>query len=372
MTKTNNRKQGSKFTFVCIPRQLVIRPPIRHRGAPDDDGLSVFEFVVAATCVRLARAELNNFRHKYALSIGKKAINRERRHASKDLQTKIGGVSYQFKLAGTDGYLQGQQAFDDAMRGECFAVELSAHEFFRASGLARNGRSTARLPSTFERLTMGAGTFGPVLRQWTKTRHGRLRLEVEGKWVPKLRFARVAWPLPTSGATVLALYLFLSSTDQRSEVSIKTENLYRFLGIPLNRPAHAERALDRALLLVNRHLERLNQDGLLDECELPTKYVVLPIQDGHRLCFVAHKGGAHRIIRPNRSDPFDEEDLRQKEIERFRQSLNLADDDYLDDDEVEEIWRQQNHRREVDRKRKKEEETREKFQAMTAKLKAMK
>ncbi len=371
-TKPKGDTQGNKVAFVCIPRELAIKPPIRHRGADADDGLSVFEFVVAATCASLARAGLNRIRHEYALGIGKEAITRERRQASKDLQTIIGGVSYQFKLAGTDGYLQGQNAFDDAVRGECFTVELSVPDFFRTAGLARNSRSTALLPSTLDRLTSKIGSFSPILRQWTKTRNGRLRLKVEGEWVPKRRFARAAWPLPTSGATVLALYLFLSSTDQRSEVSIKTENLYRLLGIPLNRPAHAERALDRALLLVNRHLECLNQDGLLDECELPAKYVVQPSRDGDRLCFVAHNGAPARSIRLKRIHASDEEYLHQEEIQRFRQSLNPADDDYLDDDEVEEIWRQQKYRREADRKQKQEEQTRAEFQAMTARLRAMK
>ena len=372
MTKPNSNTHGKKIAFVCIPRELAIKPPIRHRGALADGGLSVFEFVVAATCATLARAGLNNIRHEYALSVGKKAIKRERLQASKDLQTKIGGVSYQFKLAGMDGYREGREAFAGAVQGECLVVELSVQAFFRRSGLARNSRSTALLPSTFDRLTMGTGSFGPVLRQWTKIRNGQLCLHINEEWLPQRRFARVPWPLPTSGATVLALYLFLSSTDQRSEVSIKTENLYSLLGIPLNRPAHAQRALDRALVSVNLHLKFLNRDRSLEECELPTKYVIQPLRDRDRLCFRAPHAKLTRSARANRIDEVDEQDAHQEELERFRSALNLGEDEYLDDEEVEEIQHRQKRNREVDRRRQQEEETRAEFQAMTARLREMK
>ena len=105
-------KPKARQPFVCLWRQVLTHPPIRHRRAPVDAGLSIMEFVIAATCAALARDTRSKARHEAAFRTGKTFIKQERRQASKGMQYRIGGVSYQFKLAGMDGYWQGRTAFD--------------------------------------------------------------------------------------------------------------------------------------------------------------------------------------------------------------------------------------------------------------------
>ena len=44
-----------KLRFVFLPAAILKSPPIRHRGDGPDAGLTVYEFVIAATCAGLAR-----------------------------------------------------------------------------------------------------------------------------------------------------------------------------------------------------------------------------------------------------------------------------------------------------------------------------
>jgi hypothetical protein len=53
--------------------------------------------------------------------------------------------------------------------------------------------------------------------------------------------------------------------------------------IPLTCSAHAARALNRALGLVNKHLAALNMNGALDGHELPTMFELVPVADGTRV-----------------------------------------------------------------------------------------
>jgi hypothetical protein len=266
-------------TFVCLWRQVLTHPPIRHRGAPVDAGLSITELIIAATFAALARGTRSNARHEAAFRTGETYLKQERPQASKGMQYRVGGVSYQFKLAGSNGYARGREAFDRSVDSEPFLVECSVRKLFRVAALARNGRSTGRLDAVLDRLTKPIAGLPPVLMRWKRT-DNHLRLWVNAQWVPSSHFGRVPWPLPTKGATILALYLFLFGADQRGNKSIRTEVLYRRLGIPLSRPAHAARALDAALDSVNQHLAKLNQDDKLEEFELPTAFQIEPLKEG--------------------------------------------------------------------------------------------
>ena len=188
----------------------------------------------------------------------------------------------------------------------------------------------------------------------------------------------------------MALYLFLFGADLRGKTSIRTDVLYKRLKIPLSRPAHASRALDRALDLVNQHLRRLNEGGRLKELELPAAFEIVPLKGGDWIRFQigraahAQRKRSHPIKRsrptqtqtPRWDDEAtllkeDEEALleAERERERFRRSLGLANGEYLDDDEIDQS--QQEERREIARRRDQEESTRAQFQAMTARLKAL-
>jgi hypothetical protein len=95
---------------------------------------------------------------------------------------------------------------------------------------------------------------------------------------PGFQFFYVPWPPPASGPVVLALFLFALGTDQRpNHGCIEYGRLYALLGIPKR---DARRALDRAVITVNKHLEKLNKGGLLDEEGLPTKIDLVPSRGG--------------------------------------------------------------------------------------------
>ncbi len=294
-------KPKPREPFVRLPREVATHPPIRHRGAKNavaesnripklaDLGLTPFEFVIAATLADLARDQLDAARHTFAFAAGARALKRERRFASKDLAFRVGRTTYQFMLAGKDGYDAGWKAF--RVGNESFVVEVSERALFRAAGLARNDRSRAQLPAALRRLTRPVGTVPPLLHGWKRPGRGPFKLRVAGRWMPTRRYARVPWPPPTAGATVLALYLFLAAVDLRGETGISAETLRRRLGIPR---AHARRSLDRALDRVDAHLAGLNANGALDRAELPAAFEIVPLRNGRRLRFVVRDDRAER------------------------------------------------------------------------------
>jgi hypothetical protein len=320
-----------RLEYVCLARGFATHPPIRHRGDKSDADLSLFEFVIAATCAGLARAKLAEARHQHALRAGREALQRERPQASRDMSFRMGRVSYQFMLAGKVGYEEGRRAFDHNADGESFLVEISSRALLRVAGLSWNSHNRARLGSALRRLTKPIAKFPPVLWRWPKAPNGHLRLLVDGWWVPRRRYARVPWPPPTSGPTVLALYVFLAGADLRGEASIQTETLYRRLGIPMSIPAHAQRALDRALALVNKQLDKLNKNGKLDELKLPTTFEIVPMAGGTKVHFHAGRGrqrnhdaadDGHDEARTDWDMDDDEAGLRR--IEHQRETLRRA------------------------------------------------
>ena len=242
-------------------------------------------------------------------------------------QFSVGGVSYEFKLAGIGGYAEGRREFDREAEVKSITMEASKRALFRAAGLSRNSKSVARFAAAMKRLTRPVGNFPPVVRRWSTSTGGKVRLELDPYWIPRLRFRRVPWPPPTTGPTVLALYLFAFGTDLRPDhrSSVETETLYRRLGIPLSRPAHAERSLDRALAGVNKHLLRLNETGALSAMELPVAFEIEPLDRGARI-----------HLRPifetqvHKSSGFDEIDC-----ERARRRLGLAPDEAVDEVTIE-------------------------------------
>ena len=393
------RRKAKPLTFVCLPNAILRHPPIRHRGALPEVGLSALEFAIAGACISLARAKLATARHEYALRVGKGAIRASRDKPLRNLDMM--SAREQFEAVGSGNYERGRFRFSREHNDKEFSVQCSPGALLRLAGLTPNGKNYARVTMALRRLTRTVGKFAPVLKRWERAPDGKLHLHVEGRWVPRQRFARVPWPAPTAGAGVLALYLFLHGADLRrnTTTSIGVVSLYRKLGIPLAWPAHSQRTLDRALDQVNEHLRRLNENGRLDEFGLPAAFEIVTVDDGDRLRFrksdrapdwgeddegndevererqkQARRAAPARREQSQPMDGRDDEDklveLENQEREQFRKSLGLAWDEYLDDDEIDCLRSQQQGRREVVRRRQQEESNAAQFQAITAKLKA--
>lgn len=213
--------------FALLPTTVLRHPPIRHRGEDVDAGLTVGEMALLTAIVGLARA--------------------------KKMMTFSGSQS----------------------------------ELLRVAGLSRNAAQLAGLPAALDRLAApierGDLSVPPLLREWHRYSPQALSMTIEPAWLPTAKYDRVPLPVPTAGggATTLALYLFLCAADlrrhRRPPVSIWWETLCRRLGIPLDRPANASRALDRALASVNAHRVRLGLDA---------HYGVIPIEGGEQVRFV--------------------------------------------------------------------------------------
>ena len=282
------RKESDRAAFACIWRRVLHNPPITHRHATNNRGrLTVLEFAVAVAAATRARAERGKMKHQAALAAGKKAIRRQRRHARAGEYNsfKLAGVSYEFKLAGSAGYMQGEEAFDSSRF--TVSIRLSRSELLRAAGLARNGKNNARLTAALQRLTrpvqVGTAKIKGPLESWTVD-GPKLRLAVRSTWLPTRHFACVPMPLPTRGSVTLALYLFLFGADLRPDrdTAIRFDRLAQRVGIPLDYPAHAVRSIKAALARVNAHLATLATHD-----EAPAGFKLLPVDDGARVRILA-------------------------------------------------------------------------------------
>jgi hypothetical protein len=271
--------------YVFLPNALLRDPPIRHRGEHVEVGLSVFEFAIAGACAILARQKIASIRHDHAFGRGGEAIRGQRKRVK--LAVQYGQDPAQLiKDAGSYSYSDAKLAFDSTPSEKSLTIELSITKLLRIANVSRKSDNWARLDTALQRLTEPTGSFAPALRTWKRLANGKLRLKVDPKWVPQGRYTRVVWPLPTGGPTILALYLFLSFVsvfDRRRSTDISTEALYRRLGIPLSRPAHAERSLNNALGRVNAHYRR--HSATITELALPRGWKIEPVAGGTRVHF---------------------------------------------------------------------------------------
>jgi hypothetical protein len=288
--------------WVGLPNALLQNPPIRHRGERPELGLTVFEFALGSGLLLLARMQIGSDRYQYAWVAGKHAIKESRvafkaraekrrnRSQSKsrsktDYRPRDLSSYEEFQIEGSQGYDDGARAFNRKRGIAPVTVRTSKRGLFRAANVSLNRQNQARLQSALQRLQQRVGTLPPVIRKVLRDRKGGLAFEVDATWVPLGEFATVPWPVPTSGATVLALYLFCFGADlrQNSRTTIRPERLYRYIGIPRSRPAHEERALARALERVNAHLRKLDGLGELTEAELPIGFKIEPTHGGRRI-----------------------------------------------------------------------------------------
>jgi hypothetical protein len=251
-------------------------PPIRHRGDAPGVGLSVFEFVIAATLSHLARKRVEQTRRETAWAAGKAAMDKARNSCSFKSRVKRNDAERpaSFRGRGSRAYRDSEEQFNRTYRS-VFKVEVSSSSaLLKAAGFVLSRRNRSRIAQTLELVSRpvchGGRKLPPVLRGWR-----RLRLSVVGGfWIPPKRFDKVPWPLPTrgGGTTTLALYLFLFGLDNRRDRHLmRTDNLYRRIGIKARRPAHGERAFNRALAQVNAHLTKLKAE---------TTFKIVRKQDG--------------------------------------------------------------------------------------------
>lgn len=281
--------------FVCIPRQVLTQPPIRHRGAPADAGLSVFEFVVGVACAALARRVMMKEGHQYALNAGKMAME-AKRNSEQPVHNKASWPPReQFEAAGSYEYWKARRKFAQARPGDNLTIRCTRSALLHCAGLSLNQRNARNLSNAMWRLSRPAADFPALVLSWRgpTTTSDVMEIHVNGWWVPRRRYIRIPWPAPTigAGATSLSLYLWLHGTDTRatSQTKIRVVNLYRRCGIPLSRP---ERSLARALDVINNHLRRLNATGALDEERSPTGFEILPSAEGTLVHVQAHKAQA--------------------------------------------------------------------------------
>jgi hypothetical protein len=284
------RAKSDAPQYIFLPNELVNHPPIRHRGENVEVGLSVYEFALAAACVFLARQNIASARHAHSWRKGRGTIRRQRRNMANWHHLSSSPTDF-IKESASYAYSDAKLAFDSAPNEKALTIEVSKTKLLRTANISRKGDNWARLEEALQRLTEPAGSFAPALRSWERLPTGKLRLNVDPKWVPQQEgyFTRVLWPLPTGGATILALYLFLSflSAFKRERwTNISTEALHRRLGIPLSGSVHAERSLDRALAGVNAHYRRYR--AAATELEMPIHWRIAPVEDGTRLQFIPY------------------------------------------------------------------------------------
>jgi hypothetical protein len=323
-------------TFYYLPQEVLKAPPIRHRNGRPRDGVTGFEFALAAAIGLLVRLERGEEAHEYAWPSGKEAIDKrrsklDRERARRERQRNIKRKRERYDPGydpGADGpptdhparYHQRRRHWDDthytvagrqayaAARAEydklvaddkLVDVKVTRANLLRAMAVPRKGANYAALAAALQRLTQPIGRFPPALQRCDELPDGRLQLQVHPFWVPADCYEPAPSPLPTSGPTVLALYLFCLGADTRpgSDTTITVETLCTLIGIPA---AHARRALTQALQMLNRHLGLLGVGGRLQAlCRMtpsgikyPAEYFEILWRDSGRRLHIAARSGA--------------------------------------------------------------------------------
>lgn len=346
---SNPRRYGRRRharPFACLPRAVLSHPPINHRARPIEGRLCVFDAAMLAAIVILARDRLVGLRHERALAAGRAALRQQRGKLDKDSKRmnafRIGGVGYEFALAGGEGYLAGRANFKPP---ETIEIEVSRSGLLKAARMSDNSRNNGRVDAALTRLrepiSAGPHQMPPLLRGVTRRAQGGWTLQVNGVWLPTRRFGRVPLPLPTrgGGSHVAALFLFLAGIDQRGDAatSISVDQLCRRIGITGTRPTHRRRAIEAALRAVNAHIAKVLDGNALTEAKLPLAFAAFWRRAG-RVNFIAldapvtddntpdtddtRVDAAAPVIRARRYD--DDEALREREEQEARlERLNL-------------------------------------------------
>jgi hypothetical protein len=272
---------------------VLTHPPLE----PAPGGVTVFEFVLLATAVAKAWLVLVERDYQTARKGGGTAIHEEIARLRRREWANKGRI-VTIAEAGSAGYFFKQLELKRrAPRPDTIAFEVTRSGFLRAAELSKKGPNLRRLDAALARLCEPIAVAGverdPVLVGWQVLPGRRLRLTVDTRWVPRRRFGRLAFPLPTQERTrVLPLYLFLHGIDLTRPGKISFDRLCARLGIA--RGHNAKRALERALKGVNDHLKKIDREalagrtnyqgeGLLD----PPLAIGMRFLDGDKVQFIA-------------------------------------------------------------------------------------
>jgi hypothetical protein len=185
--KPKREKQPEAAHYYSFPYAVFKAPPIRHRNGTAEDGLTVFEFVVAAAIGQLIRLERGKERHELAFQDGGKVIGKARpaldrakevRKQHPFWKTKTqhdGGARFPNEVhqtyAATRAEVLKAQAIEPLLD-----IKVTHAELLRAMALPYKGTNRADLPTALRRLTQPVGKFPPVLRECEELDDGRLRL----------------------------------------------------------------------------------------------------------------------------------------------------------------------------------------------------
>lgn len=366
-------KPKPMVTYAILPRKILGRPPLRSRGQPPAAGFSIFEFSLAVGCVTAARLARRGEAHRVALRAGKRAMDAQRA-AEQPIHDKYTESPYeQFQYTGRGGYIAGFQKFYSEHTDADTIIEASRYGLLRAAGLATNASNLARVPGALDRLTRAIGNFSPALDSW-HTSGLRLTFTVRREWLPAKNYCYMVWPMPTSGVIAARLHLFLATVDLRRKLNIDTGNLARRIGIRPGRSSHMERSLDNAMAIVNANLRKLvvtrswaiinagprNQDVTgewEDKLRLGEGYKIVRVGDGTHVSFqrLPNQTNEQEHQPQDAQVPWDDKKALAKVIaaeeaaERDRFRENCDPEDYLSDDEIDELRERAEYRRRRDR-----------------------
>jgi hypothetical protein len=307
-TKAAQRRQADLFAMLPLP--ICQDPPVRdYRTATEMYLLTTFEFgaLVGVLCVAV-RAYDQQRRER-------KAADRERRQGHYHLERwkrKLEPLKRYHETErdrphlnkGTSVKRVAQMAYQRERKkirpDDVITVLTSRYDILRSAGVSTDARNLKRVPEVLDRLLQWVGPMASPLFHW-KEGDGKLQLEVRGQWLEP-PFVLVPLPLPLRSSVATSLYLWAltiagTRTPQRFQMK-KVEHLCELIGISTSYGrAHARRALNRAVDVLNEQLGKLRRDELArlrKPITIPVRYEITFLKDDYvRLVAVKQEDEAY-------------------------------------------------------------------------------
>src|SRR5262245_32469768 len=270
-TVTTTAKRLQLKPYVRLPRALLSHPPIWRRHT--DAGLCYlppFEFGIMAAAIVVGSAQwhrdisaqafrasgkqqlllhdkIARNRANYDLELPSKPPFDGRRQTSQELFEKFGRRKFH----------RSRQRRMQKGPPSTVRAEVTASTLLTCVGLHSNGGNHRDLENALDRLLKPVSDRPPVLASWEPLANKRVRLEVHGSWIYSDEpFKYLPLPLPFRSASVLALFLFLSSlqwTNGTNKHNISFVALFERLGL-----RHRKQGYDRLSTTLNIALQHIN------------------------------------------------------------------------------------------------------------------
>lgn len=297
------RDPEAPIDFALFPNAVCEHPPIKHRHAGSywRRGLTPMQFYVLGGIVIASRAALDEQRHRQAFAKTAAAIRKEVKTGKKFFDAKEAADAYGWgappkgraiQRAGSNAYNARKKSLRKVAPDEV-AFEITPRRLLCFSGLTVDSDSYRAVDAALKRLCRPVGAGGcempAPLRDWEIGAAGKLRLSVDGAWLPASRFKRVWWPPPKRSAAALALYLFAQFTDTRATYRGEvTEQWFADrIGLDPGMSTGARRrAINAAFGVLNDYMRDL-PDALVKRMwgrkrrvEIPMAYTCEPITGG--------------------------------------------------------------------------------------------